>query len=209
MAACPARPRCGASPGTVAVPLGRDRSLVERSARRLRGLSNEEARQVAALALYRALERLDTSRGTPFAAYANWWFRKEGQAGQAAARFAVALPPHRLAALTGEASPPDLAVRALAVTMPLDRARQIPPGSASPEAAVVEMLSAIAVRQEVARLAPLTQRIVTLRFGLDGGDPRSNRAVAKLLGLSDFTVRTHVARALRTLRPRMASLAES
>lgn len=186
-----------------------NRSLVERAARRLRGLTLEEARQISALALYRALERFDTSRGIPFAAYASWWFRKEGQAGQAAARFAVALPSHRLGALTAGASPRDLAVRALAKTVPLDRAGQLPQESASPEAAVVEMLSVIAVRQEVGRLAPLTQQIVTLRFGLDGGEPRSNRAVAKLVGLSDFTVRTHVARAFRTLRPRMASLAES
>lgn len=185
-----------------------NRSLVERAARRLRGLTLEEAQQIAALALYRGLEQFDTSRGTPFAAYASWWFRKEGQAGQAAARFAVALPSHRLGALTGVASARDLAVRALAAAEPLDRAGEIPERSASPEVAVVETLTAAAVRHEVGRLAPLAQQIVTLRFGFDGGEPRSNRAVAKLLGLSDFTVRTHLARALRTLRPRMASLAE-
>lgn len=184
-------------------------SLVEKAARRLRGLALEEARQVSALALYRALERFDAARGIPFAAYANWWFRKEGQAGQAAARFAVALPPHRLRALSGGASPSDLALRALAETMPLDRASGVPQGGASPEAAAVEMLTVTAVRQEVGRLAPLTRQIVSLRFGLDGGDPRSSRAVAKLLGLSDFTVRTHLARALRTLRPRLALLADS
>lgn len=186
-----------------------NRSLVERAARRLRGLAIEDARQISALALYRALERFDTSRGIPFAAYSAWWFRKEGRAGQAAGRFAVALPSHRLGALTGGASPRDLGVRALAESLPLDRARELRHGSASPEAAVVAMLTVVAVRQEVARLIPLTRQIVTLRFGLDGGEPRSNRAVAKLLGLSDFTVRTHVTRALRTLRPRMASLAES
>ena len=174
----------------------------------MRGLATDEARQVSALALYRALERFDTSRGVPFAAYASWWFRKEGQAGQAAGRFAVAVPSHRLGALTGGASPQDLAVRALARTVPLDAEGQLPHSSQSPEAAVVDVLSAIAVREEVGRLGPLTRQIVTLRFGLDGDGPRSNRAVAKLLGVSDFTVRTHIARALRTLRPRMASLAE-
>ena len=183
-------------------------SLVERAAQQLRGLAAEEARQISALALYRALAQFDTSRGTPFAAYASWWFRKEGQAGQAAAKFAVALPSHRLGALTGGASPRDVAVRALAQTLPLDRVSELPQGDASPEAAVVEKLSVIAVRQEVDRLPPLTQQIVTLRFGLDGEGPRSNRAVAKLLAVSDFTIRTHLARALRTLRSRLASLAE-
>lgn len=183
-------------------------SLVNRAAQRLRGLATDEARQISALALYRALERFDTSRGIPFAAYAAWWFRKEGQAGQAAARFAVALPSHRLGALTGGESARDVSVRALAETLPLDGATELPQQGASPEADVVELLSVLAVREEVDRLAPLTQQIVVLRFGFDGGGPRSNRAVAKLLGVSDFTIRTHVARALRTLRPRLASLAE-
>ena len=186
-----------------------NRSLVERAARRLRGLPLEEARQISALALYRALERFDLSRGVPFSAYASWWFRKEGQAGQAATRFAVALPSHRLGALSAGAGARDRSLRALAGAVPLDHAGQLQHEAASPEAAVVEALSGIAVRQEVGRLSPLTQQVVTLRFGLDGGEPRSNRAVAKLLGLSDFTVRTHVGRALRTLRPRLASLAES
>ncbi len=187
-----------------------NRSLVGRAARRLRALPLEEAHQIAALALYRALERFDTSRGVPFAAYAFYWFRKEGQAGQASARFAVALPPHRLSALTRGESTADAAIRALAVTVPLEQAESQPlETEMSPEDRVVDSLAAAALRDEVTRLAPLTREIVALRFGFDDGEPKSNRAVAKMLDVSEFTVRAHLARAIRTLRTRTASLNES
>lgn len=182
-----------------------NRSLVERAAHRLRQLPADEARQIAALALYRALDRFDTTSGVPFALYANYWFRKEGQAGQASAKFAVAIPPHRLSALSGGQSTGDAAVRALAATARLDATEFQPVDTApSPEEAVVNNLTAAALRNDVARLASTTRRVVELRFGFDGTDVRSNREVARMIGLSEFTVRAHLARAFRTLRARAA-----
>lgn len=181
------------------------RSLVEGAARQVTGIPREDSRQIAAVALFRAFERFDGSRGVPFAGYAAYWFRKESQIGRASAAFGTALPAHRIATLTRGETPGDAVLRAMAHPTTLDAAAPVAAVGISPEDAVVDALTAAAIRQHVARLAPLTRRIVELRFGFDGGDPRSNRAVAALLGVSEFTVRTHLARGFRTLRMRVAS----
>jgi RNA polymerase sigma factor (sigma-70 family) len=185
-----------------------NQSLVERAARHAKDLPREESRQIAAVALFRAFEHFDGSRGVPFAGYAAYWFRKERQTGRASAAFGTALPAHRIASLTRGETRADAVLRGMAHPTTLDADAPVAAVDAGPEDAVLDALTAATVRQHVARLAPLTRRIVELRFGFDGSDARSNRAVAALLGLSEFTVRTHLSRGLRVLRARVASIEE-
>jgi RNA polymerase sigma factor (sigma-70 family) len=170
----------------------------------MRGLAREEARQIAVVALFRALERFDAARGVPFAAYAAFWFRKESQRGRAASAYRSALPVHRLGALVGrERSADDGTIRELAQASTLEGEAGIGSMASAPEDVVLEAVAASEVRRHVAGLAPLSRRIVELRFGLDGGEPRSHRAVAALVGVSEFTVRSQLTRALRVLRARV------
>lgn len=180
-----------------------NRSLVERAARQVPGVQLEDARQTAAVALFRALEGFDGSRRVPFAAYASYWFRKESQRARASHAFGTSLPAHRIANLAQHDTPSDAVLRGLARPTPLEPDDHVEAQGASVEELVLDTLTAATVRQQVARLAELTQRVLELRYGLDGGGARSNRAVAAILGVSEFTVRTHLSRGLRTLRTRL------
>jgi RNA polymerase sigma factor (sigma-70 family) len=183
-----------------------NKSLVERAARRTHDLPRDESRQIAAVALFRAFEHFDGSRGVPFAGYAAYWFHKERQIGRASAAFGTALPAHLIATLGRGETRADAVLRAMAHPTTPDTDSPGVAAGAGPEDAVIDALTAGAVRQHVARLAPLTRRIVELRFGFDGNDARSNRAVAALVGVSEFTVRTHLSRGLRVLRARVAPI---
>lgn len=155
------------------------------------------------MALFHAFERFDPGRGVPFAAYAAYWFRKEAQRSRASAAYRSALPVHRLDTLGLGERTADVNLRAIAGASTLDDETVLRSSAPTPEDAAVAALTSAEVRREVARLGPLPRLIVALRFGFDGNEPRSNRAVAALVGVSEFTVRTHLSRALRALRTRL------
>ena len=63
------------------------------------------------------------------------------------------------------------------------------------------------VARAVRALPEDLRQVVTLRYGLDGGGERSARQVGRLLGVSDFTVRTRLARARARLSRALSELA--
>lgn len=182
---------------------------MERAAQQIRGLPREESHQIAAVALFRALEGFNDAHRVPFAAYAAYWFRKESQLGRASTIYRTALPAHRVSALGRGQSAADTTLRDMAAASTIDPDAPIAALGPSPEEATVEALTYSEIRRDVARLEPLSRRIVELRFGFDGDHPRSNRAVAALVGVSEFTVRRHLTRAFRVLRTRLARLDEA
>jgi RNA polymerase sigma factor (sigma-70 family) len=70
----------------------------------------------------------------------------------------------------------------------------------SPDDAAVAALLPAEIARLLAVLDGRDRKVVVLRFGLDGQEPRSLEAVANALGLSRQAVRQSQARALRALR---------
>ena len=179
-----------------------NRSVVERAARTHRSrIPLPERRQVAALALLRALVGFDATRGVPFAAYARYWFDKEFRSADAAGGHAVAIPVHRLGAVTQDHG--DASTRALATAGPIGDEADIADPTADPEAAAIAAAAMAALHDGLASLDERRRLVVQLRYGLADGTNRSNREVARLLGISEFTVRADLARAHRLLRTRL------
>jgi RNA polymerase primary sigma factor len=58
----------------------------------------------------------------------------------------------------------------------------------------------VPIARLLGRLDSSDRKVVSLRFGFDGDEPRSLEAVAEALGLSRDAVRQSQARALRVLR---------
>ncbi len=65
----------------------------------------------------------------------------------------------------------------------------LPAGGAGPEEIVTVNLGEEKLREAVSALPGLERQVVALRYGMDGGEPRSLRDVARLLGLSAQRVR--------------------
>ena len=70
----------------------------------------------------------------------------------------------------------------------------------SPLEAVLAAMLPGEVERLLALLDGLDRKVISLRFGFDGDDPRSMEAIAGALGLSRKAVRQSHARARRTLR---------
>lgn len=202
-------------------------SLVGRAVRRYRlsRLSREDLFQAGQLGLLLALERFDPARGR-FAAYASYWIRKEAQRSLAAGEFSVAIPAHlpgRLVAMRSPSSSRDAPDRAreLGLSPGVARSlRSVLDGVALSEATsdpaggrVVGRIDGgfeqveldLALSSALGSLPKPLRDVVVLTHGLVDLQARSTRQVAAILGVSDFTVRTRLARAHRQLAEMLTS----
>ena len=195
-----------------------NRSLVGRAVRRYRlfRLSREDLVQAGQLGLLQALERFDPARGR-FAAYATYWIRKEAQRSLAAGEFSVAIPAHlpgRLVAIRSYAPEegaiglglsPGVArslrsvLEAVALTESGGEPVGTNVGSVSTDDVFEKVELDLALSSAVGSLDKRLRDVVVLTHGLADDQPRSTRQVAALLGVSDFTVRSRLARAHRLL----------
>jgi RNA polymerase sigma factor (sigma-70 family) len=182
-----------------------NRSLVSRAARRYRGrrLDRGDLDSAAAVGLLTAMDRFDPSRGAPLSAYAWTWMRKELQRALAAGDHTVTVPADR--ATHGPSA-------GLASTTSLDTLddslTETAPRATAVAGAVEARLVGDTLVTELRRLPPLQREILALRFGLHDDVQRSCRQIGRLLNRSDFTVRTHLARALATLARRLAHVSD-
>lgn len=170
------------------------------------------------------MDRFDARRGR-FPSYASYWIRKEVQRTLAAGEFAIPLPAHlpgRTVALRSLGEDADAGranrlglgrgtVGSLLAVLEADRSaaetEPVQSGELSPvEAEAEERDSARLVRDEIERLPVELRRVVELVFGLGRHRTHSARAAAQALGVSDFTVRARLARALGLLRARLTDL---
>ena len=225
------RPICLAAHGD-GFDLGTVLPLVRKEVRRFRPWRLEPAdlMQAGVTGALEAWNRRDASRGDAFRAYTSSWVRKEVQRTVGRGEFTVAVPPHVPAAAlelrrhldhgTGlRAASRHLGVSA-EQTASLERLLEPTTGTerhpieleaigdASPsvEETVLDQLDRDIVRRAVAKLSEPLRSVVALRFGFDGSDGRSTREIGRLVGVSDFTVRTHLKQATALLQARLAAL---
>ena len=208
--------------------------IVAREVRRYRTwrLDAADLHQAGMLGVEEAASRFRPASG-PFASYASFWVRKEMQRALAGGEFAAGLPadyPSRAVALrrvlaevggdvvaAGERL--GLPTEAVGSLMAIVESRSLDDllhgevesaawalGTDSVEEVVIASVERSAVRRAVSSLPEFQRAAVVLRFGLDGGGERSHREVARCLGLSDFTVRQLVARAVLALRGELEAL---
>lgn len=93
---------------------------------------------------------------------------------------------HRLGSLASDTR--DTTIRALARATPAGDDTDVTDPTADPEAAAMACAAVAALRDAVASLDKRRRLVVELRYGLADDSERSNREVARLLGVSEFTV---------------------
>lgn len=201
-----------------------NRSLVRRRTAhyQLNRLGREDLLQAGYLGLFQALERFVPDRGR-FSAYASFWIRKEVQRALGAGEFSLSVPAHlpgRMVAL--RSLPVDEAISALGLRAPTVRSLravlespgspqnrsdsgELPDPGSTVDDEVLGHLMVDAVRGALTSLPDHLQEVVHLVYGLDGSDPLSTRQAARILGVSDFTVRSRLAESLRRLRRTLGS----
>ncbi len=102
---------------------------------------------------------------------------------------AAAIAPERLEQLRGVARAVTSLDRPVGPAEETSLGELLPAGGAGPEEIVTVSLGEEKLREVVGALPGLERQVVMLRYGMDGGEPRSLRDVAQLLGLSAQRVR--------------------
>lgn len=191
-------------------------SVVNQHSSRAIGAS-DELFQEGFLGLAEALLRWDHAAGFRFSTYAMQWIRRRvtnasveqrvpGSARTALrARAVRGLADELGGRLRRDASDAELAELVGRSERWVSRMRQLRPlQSLEPEALTESPWIRAEPAPDVLRLLPVLppteQQIVRVRFGLDGGAARPQRAAAAELGISLSTLRRHETRALRRLR---------
>jgi RNA polymerase sigma factor (sigma-70 family) len=197
-----------------------------------RGLSLDELMSEGATALLRATETFDTTRGVSFGSYAATAITHSMRRALGTVRHVVALPSqvrrrisrHRRATdsffalhgrnpshhemlgdakefgMTNTPGPVDPLTTGELST---DESQVAAPGSGGIDAVVSEDVRA-RVRDAVDSLDQRTAAVISLRFGLDNGSPRSWQRVAEHLGISVSEAKARAAEGMGALRGRLA-----
>jgi RNA polymerase primary sigma factor len=199
--------------------------LVISQARRYQhqGLSLGDLIQEGMLGLIRAVEKFDWRRGFKFSTYGTLWIRQSIQRGLANSSRTIRVPVHigqrerklrRIEQELAEAAelPVEqvLEAREFARSLAsLDQAvgedgetslgELLPSDRPQPEDEVGSSLGDQRVRQLVGRLPEAERKVVTLRFGLAGEEPKSLREAGAALGMNTERTRQLEEHALRLL----------
>ena len=155
-----------------------------------RKLSDDDAVQVAFLAILRAAELYQPHLGS-FATYAGWWIRR--YLGMAGHREPVVHPVDRL---RGSVS-----------------IRELAHGDCEPEGREGDGPAALEVQEErdrvhkaLRRILPQWRQVIRLRFGIDGDGPLTLTETGKRLGLTRARIHQIEAKALASLRRQLVKL---
>ena len=153
--------------------------------------------QEGVLGLNRAVEKFDWRRDLKFSTYATWWIRQAVQRSIANSGRTIRLPVHvsdRLRAI-------ERARRSLEASLGREPSEEeIARAAELTQDAVAEThLRHEKLREGLARLGDRKRRILEMRFGLDGQDPRNLEEIGRIVGLTRERVRQLEAEALREL----------
>ena len=204
--------------------------LVSHVAKRFRdrGIPYSDLMQEGFCGLLEAIDRFDLSHETKLATYATWWIRQSMQRAVASGAYPVRLTPRHLRQLaqnqeveerasggesgieSGMPAPNELLQRIHTATRPaisldaaFDQSSSFnllqtvsdPDGDRTAEVDADE-----AIEKLIGTLPPREQQVLSLRFGLDGGERLSLSQVGKVLAVSKERVRQIQDRALSRLR---------
>lgn len=193
-------------------------SLIRRGVPRRRSnprLDTTELEQAATVGLFVAAARFRAAEDASFPSYAHHWIRKEVQRAIATGAYAIAIPANRtglvrvaaakltddpllnddqLASELSITSAVARGLRTVVTTAPIKYHDPPIDDSCDP---IVDRLG---VSSAVANLDDGLRAVVLLRHGFDGQPPRSHREIGRILGVSDFTVRSRLRKAHQYLR---------
>jgi len=173
------------------------------------GVDYEDLVQEGFLGLLEALRRWDPNRGVRFLTYAVWWVRKHILLHLSESRQNIRVPASRRdqARRAEQLMAHELGMNTLEPTLlgelPLPGEDHLSQGDSpfeGPEREVFSRECVTLVRDSLQTLPQRLQRILILRYGLDGNPPRTLRESAALLELSRERIRQLEARALGLLR---------
>jgi RNA polymerase primary sigma factor len=158
--------------------------------------------QEGVLGLNRAVEKFDWRRDLKFSTYATWWIRQAVQRSIANSGRTIRLPVHvsdRLRAIERARRSLEASLGREPSEEEIARAMIADPDAGNPEELAETHLRHEKLREGLARLGDRKRRILEMRFGLDGQDPRNLEEIGRIVGLTRERVRQLEAEALREL----------